>query len=38
MMKTRQDNSVTGHIGVVYAEIETELSGSIKQDVAHHEN
>ena len=27
MMKTRQDNNVTDHIGSTYAEIEIELSG-----------
>ena len=29
MMKTTQDNDVTNHIGLVYAEIETKLLGPI---------
>ena len=29
VVKTRQDNDVTNYIGLIYAEIETELTGSI---------
>lgn len=30
VMETKQDNNVTGYIGVVYAKTETELLGTIK--------
>ena len=38
MMKTRQDNNVIDHIGLVYVEIETELSGPIWSSVIYYEN
>ena len=37
MMKFKQNNDVTGRIGMAYAEIETELSWPIKQDAVYHE-
>lgn len=37
-MKTKQDNNVTDHIGVVYAENETELSWPIGPDAVCEEN
>ena len=36
MMKTRQDNDATDHIGAIYAKIKTELSYPIEQDVVYH--
>ena len=38
MMKNKQDNNFIDHIGVVYAEIGTELSRQIRQDAVNHEN
>ena len=37
-MKTRQDNDVTDHIGLLYAKIESELSGPISPGVVYDEN
>ena len=35
-MKTKQDNDVTNHTGVVYIEIETKLSWPIRKNVVYH--
>ena len=35
-MKTKQDNDVTNHTGVVYIEIETKLSWLIRKNVVYH--
>ena len=37
MTKTRQDNNVIDCTGVIYVEIEIELSWSIGQDTIYHE-
>ena len=37
-MKTRQDNDVTDHIGLVYAKIKTKLSRPISPGVVYDEN
>ena len=36
--KTRQDNDMSDHIGVVYVEIKIELPRLIEQDAFYHEN
>ena len=38
VMKTRQDNDMTKHIGVVYAENDIELSWAIRPSVLYDEN
>lgn len=38
MIKTRHDNDMTDHRGVIYVEVRVELSWSIRQDVVNHEN
>ena len=38
MMKTRQDNDVTGHIDVVYVENKTELLSPIRPSLVCEEN
>ena len=38
MMKTRQDNDVTGHIDVVYIENKTELLSPIRPSLVCEEN
>lgn len=37
-METKQDNNVTSYIGVVYAKIETKLSGTIKSGALCYQN
>ena len=38
MTKTKQDNDVANHKGVMYVEIKSELSWLIEWDVGYHEN
>lgn len=38
MTKTRQDNDMTDSTGVVYIDIEIDLSWLIEQDAVYHEN
>lgn len=37
-MKTKQDNDITDHIGLVYVEIKTELLGPILLGTVYDEN
>ena len=38
MTKTKQDNDVSGHIGILYPEIRTELWRPIRKVMVNHEN